>query len=192
MKACYKVLAYGGTIDFHIPTSYESFTVSKENADRIHLVLVNMNMIPDISDTTGDGEAIHRDVVVEDIFDYEMNINTRINDRSGPTPNTNTRPDPKPQGDSTSKSQTEPEKATVKSNSKIKLKKKTAVYTGKNINIGKAKVEGSSGKVTYSYYKDSACKQKVKKHKNAGTYYVKAYVAADDKYQAAVSKRSSS
>lgn len=72
--------------------------------------------------------------------------------------------------------------------SRITLKPKTAVYTGKTINIGKAKVIGSTGKVTYAYYSDAKCKKKVSKHVNAGTYYVKARVAADDQYKAATSK----
>ena len=72
--------------------------------------------------------------------------------------------------------------------SSITLEPKTAVYTGRTINIGKARVTGSTGKVTYTYYSDAKCTKKVSEHKNAGVYYVKASVAADDSYSAATSK----
>lgn len=81
--------------------------------------------------------------------------------------------------------------ATVKINpaaSTVTLKAKTAVYNGKTINIGKAAVKGSSGKVTYTYYTDAKCTKKAAKHVNAGTYYVKAAVAAKGNYKAAASK----
>lgn len=72
----------------------------------------------------------------------------------------------------------------------IRLKDKKVSYTGKKQSIGKAAVKGSSGKVTYRYYTDKACKKSIKaaKVKDAGTYYVKASVAADTNYKAAVSK----
>jgi hypothetical protein len=76
----------------------------------------------------------------------------------------------------------------AKKPSRITLQPKTAVYTGKTINIGKARVTGSKGKVTYAYYSDAKCTKKVSEHKNAGVYYVKASVAADDSYSAATSK----
>ena len=72
--------------------------------------------------------------------------------------------------------------------SRITLQPKTAVYTGKTINIGKASVVGSTGKVTYAYFSDAKCTKKVSEHKNAGVYYVKARVAADASYRAATSK----
>ena len=75
-----------------------------------------------------------------------------------------------------------------KAASTVTLKAKTATYTGKAINIGAATVKGSKGKVTYTYYKDAKCTKKVTAHVNAGTYYVKAQVAADTNYKAAVSK----
>lgn len=37
-------------------------------------------------------------------------------------------------------------------------------YTGKAIKIGKAKVTGSKGKVTYTYYTDAKCKKKLKNY----------------------------
>ena len=82
------------------------------------------------------------------------------------------------------------EKAAEKKASTITLKAKTATYTGKAIAIAKATVKGSTGKVTYKYYSDKACKKAVKAAnvKKAGIYYVKATVAADANYKAATSK----
>ncbi|MDO4941236.1 MAG: penicillin-binding Tp47 domain C-containing protein [Lachnospiraceae bacterium] len=76
-----------------------------------------------------------------------------------------------------------------KAGSKVTLKAKTVTYTGKAVSIGEAAVTGSTGKVSYKYYSDSKCKKAVSasKVKNAGTYYVKATVAADDNYKAATS-----
>ena len=67
---------------------------------------------------------------------------------------------------------------------------KAAKYTGKAIAFsGKVTKTGSAGKVTYDYYSDKACKKAVKAAnvKNAGTYYVKATVAADANYDGATS-----
>lgn len=86
-----------------------------------------------------------------------------------------------------------------KADSKVTLKSKTAAYNGKAISIAKASVTGSTGKVTYTYYTDSACtvKTSVKKHGaktkgsapvKVGTYYVKAKVAADTNHNGAESK----
>lgn len=75
-----------------------------------------------------------------------------------------------------------------KKSSTITLTAKSANYTGKTISIAKAKVTGSTGKVTYTYYSDKACTKKVTSHVNAGTYYVKATVAADANYKSATSK----
>ena len=83
--------------------------------------------------------------------------------------------------------------------STITLADKTATYNGKNIYIGKATVTGSTGYVTYIYYTDSKCTNKTTKSANgatssggapanAGTYYVKATVAADYNFRAATSK----
>ena len=87
-----------------------------------------------------------------------------------------------------------------KAASTIKLKAKTATYTGKAIKVAAATKTGSKGKVTYTYYTDSACKTKTTKAKNgasstgaapvkAGTYYVKATVAADANYNAKTSAK---
>lgn len=76
----------------------------------------------------------------------------------------------------------------TKKASKIVLKDKYAIYTGKAIKIGKAKVSGSKGKVTYTYYADEKCKQKLKTYpKKIGTYYVRAKVAATDTHKGAKS-----
>lgn len=89
--------------------------------------------------------------------------------------------------------QDEPETPTVlsassKQSSWIGLKAKTVTYNGKKQAIGKATVKGSTGKVSYFYYKDKACKKKTTPRK-AGVYYVIAKVAADSKYNGAVSKK---
>lgn len=54
---------------------------------------------------------------------------------------------------------------------------------------GKVTKTGSAGAVTYAYYSDAACTKAVEAAavKNAGTYYVKATVAADGNYEAATS-----
>lgn len=79
----------------------------------------------------------------------------------------------------------------TKAESSIKLTGKSAVYTGKAVNFKTtdANVTGSTGKVTYKYYTDSACKQNISasKVKNAGTYYAKAFVEADQYCQSAES-----
>ncbi len=76
-----------------------------------------------------------------------------------------------------------------KQDSSVTLADKTVVYTGKAAAIDDAAVEGSTGAVTYTYYTDSACTQEIDAAQvvNAGTYYVKAAVEADDNYNAAES-----
>lgn len=56
-------------------------------------------------------------------------------------------------------------KTSTKKSSKVVLKDKYAIYTGKAIKIGKAKVTGSKGKVTYTYYTDAKCKKKLKNYR---------------------------
>ena len=85
-----------------------------------------------------------------------------------------------------------------KAASTITLKAKTANYTGKAIKIAAATKTGSTGKVTYTYYTNSGCTVKTTKANsgaaatggapvNAGTYYVKATVAADANHTAKTS-----
>ena len=89
----------------------------------------------------------------------------------------------------------------LKQSSSVTLTAKTATYTGKAIAINKAKVTGSAGKVTYVYYRNAACTLKTGTTlatgkaaaaggapTRAGTYYVKATVAADTYHYAAASK----
>ena len=74
--------------------------------------------------------------------------------------------------------------------SKISLANASAPFTGKAIAYpGKVTKSGSSGKVTYAYYKDKACTKSVSAAsvKNAGTYYVKATLAADANHAKATS-----
>ena len=76
----------------------------------------------------------------------------------------------------------------AKAASSVTLKAKTVTYNGKAAAIGKASVKGSTGKITYKYYSDSKCATQVKSAVNAGTYYAKAFVAADKNYKSASSK----
>ena len=73
--------------------------------------------------------------------------------------------------------------------STIELADQTKTYTGQVINYDTAGTvtTGSKGNVTYAYYSDAQCQTEAEP-KNAGTYYVKATVAADDNYAAAESQ----
>jgi hypothetical protein len=77
-----------------------------------------------------------------------------------------------------------------KAASSIKLAAQSKTYTGKALTYsGKVTKSGSNGKVTYAYYSDSKGKKAVKAAnvKKAGTYYVRATLAADANYKAATS-----
>ena len=77
-----------------------------------------------------------------------------------------------------------------KSASSITLAAQTKTYNGKALAYtGKVTKKGSKGAVTYRYYSDAACTKGVKSSnvKSAGTYYVKATLAADANYKAAKS-----
>ena len=75
-----------------------------------------------------------------------------------------------------------------KAASTITLNGATKTYNGKAVDGIKATVGGSSGKIKYTYYSDKACKKAINAPKNAGTYFVKATVAADANYLEATSK----
>lgn len=77
----------------------------------------------------------------------------------------------------------------AKKASTVTLANKSAVYNGKAQTIGAAVKTGSTAVVTYSYFSDKACTKSVAAAnvKNVGTYYVKASVAADANFNAAVS-----
>lgn len=77
----------------------------------------------------------------------------------------------------------------TKKASSVSLAPRTVPYTGKAVSIGAAKVTGSTGKVSYTYYLDPACKNRIQpaEVKGAGVYYVKAFVEADAGWEAAVS-----
>ncbi|MBR3158107.1 MAG: hypothetical protein IKF14_03280, partial [Atopobiaceae bacterium] len=71
----------------------------------------------------------------------------------------------------------------AKAPSSVSIAAQTKTYTGKTIAYsGKVTKSGSSGKVTYRYYRDKACKKAVTAPKAAGTYWVKATLAADANY----------
>ena len=78
------------------------------------------------------------------------------------------------------------------------MKAETATYTGKDISIVAATKTGSTGKVTYTYYTNSDCSTRITNANSgvaatggapvkAGTYYVKAIIAADANYTAKTS-----
>ena len=78
----------------------------------------------------------------------------------------------------------------AKAASKVSLAAQTKTYTGKAISYsGKVTKSGSGGKVTYAYFSDAKCTKAVKASnvKAAGTYYVKATLAADANHKAATS-----
>ena len=78
----------------------------------------------------------------------------------------------------------------TKAASRIALKAQTKKYNGK-VQAYSAKItkSGSSGKVTYAYYSDAKGKKTVKVSavKKAGTYYVRATLAADKNHEKATS-----
>ncbi|MBO7674231.1 MAG: hypothetical protein J6S63_04405 [Atopobiaceae bacterium] len=77
-----------------------------------------------------------------------------------------------------------------KAKSSIRLTAQSKTYNGKALAYsGKVTKSGSSGKVTYAYFSDAKCTKKVtaSKVKTAGTYYVKATVAADANHEVATS-----
>ena len=74
--------------------------------------------------------------------------------------------------------------------SSISIADQTVYYTGSAIAYsGEVTKTGSTGKVTYTYYSDSAGKKKIAASKvvEMGTYYVKATLAADANYEGAES-----
>lgn len=75
--------------------------------------------------------------------------------------------------------------------SSVKLAVQAKTYTGKAMAYtGKVTKSGSTGAVSYRYYKDAKCTKAVAASavKNSGLYYVKAVVAAKGDYAGAVSK----
>ena len=77
-----------------------------------------------------------------------------------------------------------------KAPSSISLVNQAMTYNGQvQTYSGKVTKSGSTGKVSYAYYSDAKCTKSVKAAnvKNAGTYYVKATLAADANHQAKTS-----
>ena len=78
----------------------------------------------------------------------------------------------------------------AKAASSVKLAAQANTYTGKALAYGgKVTRSGSAGAFTYRYYSDAGCTKAVKASsvKGAGTYYVRATVAADANHKAATS-----
>lgn len=66
---------------------------------------------------------------------------------------------------------------------------KTSTYnkTAVTYDASDVSISGSTGAVTFKYYSDIACTDEISAPVNAGTYYVKATLAADDNYTEATS-----
>lgn len=80
--------------------------------------------------------------------------------------------------------------STTKQASSIKIEAQTKAYTGKRLAYtGKVARTGSTGKVTYKYYRDKACTKPIaaKNVKAIGTYWVRATLAADGSFRSAKS-----
>ena len=77
----------------------------------------------------------------------------------------------------------------VKKESTIVLNNKLVYYNGKvqAFDATDAKVNGSKGAVTFEYFSDSKCTNKISAPTNCGNYYAKATVAADAEYAEATS-----
>ena len=78
----------------------------------------------------------------------------------------------------------------VKAASSVSLSAQSKTYTGKAIAYsGKVTRSGSTGAVTYAYFSDAACAKAISAAavKAAGTYYVRATLAADANHKAATS-----
>lgn len=65
-----------------IPVS-TPFTLNAENYDSINLVYTDVDNIPDIEDTDGDGSKLTRQFVIKDIYDSEYDITDIIENKSG-------------------------------------------------------------------------------------------------------------
>ena len=79
--------------------------------------------------------------------------------------------------------------ALIRKESTIVLNNKLVYYNGKvqAFDATDAKVNGSTGAVTFEYFSDSKCTKKISAPTNCGNYYAKATVAADAEYAAATS-----
>ena len=80
-----------------------------------------------------------------------------------------------------------PADGTGEKTSAIAVPDKTVTYNGKVVKSSKAAVAGSKGNVTYKYFNSNKEAIEASSVKNAGTYYVKAYLEAKDGYEAAES-----
>lgn len=123
-------------------------------------------------------------------MDYSEKLKLHVTVKKGETPTPGPTPDPTPDPAPSPTPEPTPVPTALKA-STIALAPQTSTYTGKPIAYkGKITRTGSTGKVSFAYYKDAKCTKKVAASlvKAAGTYYVCATVAANASYKAATSK----
>lgn len=59
---------------YFITMTASPFSVTKDNANSIKLVLEDIDKISDIADTDGDGDAVHEEYVVRDMYHHVFDI----------------------------------------------------------------------------------------------------------------------
>ena len=69
-------------IDIPVPMS-KPFLLTAENTDSISLDYVDIDEIPDIQDTTGDGKKLIYETVIKDIYDADLNVQDKVDDPAG-------------------------------------------------------------------------------------------------------------
>ena len=67
---------------FLIPMS-EPFLLTADNWDSFTLEYMSVDDIPEISDTSGDGEKIHYNTVIKDIYGVNINLQDKVDDPAG-------------------------------------------------------------------------------------------------------------
>ena len=65
-------------ISFYFPISEKSFKLSAENVNDISLVYTDVKNITDIRDTSGDGKGLTTQVVIRNVFGYDMDISDLV------------------------------------------------------------------------------------------------------------------
>ena len=124
--------------------------------------------------------------------DPSSNPGSGDNTGSGTNPNPSSNADPaSTPGTTPSPSHKADASAATKKASSIELVTQKTPFTGKAVTYTeKVTRTGSTGNVSFSYFKDAACMQRIAAAnvRKAGTYYVRATVAADANHHAATSK----
>ena len=66
-----------GLMQFIVPMSKSTFTLSPDNIDKIELVYTDIENIGDIEDINGNGSQFRTNIVVRDIYGYETDISEK-------------------------------------------------------------------------------------------------------------------